>query len=76
MHAEIYTWSYCPYCTRAKQLLEQNKIPFQEYNIDNDISKKKALQNQTNQNTVPYIFIDHKFIGGFKELKKLIKKKN
>lgn len=71
MQVEIYTWSYCPYCVRAKQLLEQRNISYNEYIIDNNTTKKRELQSKTNQNTVPYIFIDNKFIGGYTELRNL-----
>lgn len=68
---ELYTWTYCPYCKRAKNLLEEKNISYQEYPIDNDAEKKKELYEKTNQDTVPFIFINGKFIGGYSELKKL-----
>ena len=71
--AEIYTWSYCPYCKRAKQLLERKNIPYEEYIIDGNDEKKKELFEQTNQDTVPYVFVDGNFIGGFDDLSQMNK---
>lgn len=69
--AELYTWSGCPYCHRAKNLLEQKNIPYTEHKIDNNDEKKAELFKQTGQNTVPFVFINGQFIGGFSELKEL-----
>lgn len=68
---ELYTWNHCPYCVRAKVLLESKNIPYTEHNIDNDDAKKAELHQQTNQTTVPFVFINDEFIGGFTELQKL-----
>lgn len=71
---ELYTWTYCPYCKQAKNLLEEKNIPYKEYPIDGNDEKKKELYEKTNQNTVPFIFINDKFIGGYSELKALEEK--
>ena len=65
----IYTTTYCSFCSRAIQLLEDKGIPYLNLNIDGD--KKKELYKETGQNTVPYIFIDDNFIGGCSELQEL-----
>lgn len=71
---KLYTWTYCPYCKRAKKLLEKKDIPYKEYPIDGNDQKKKELYEKTNQNTVPFIFINDQFIGGYSELKALEEK--
>ena len=68
---ELYTWANCPYCVRAKNLLRSKKIDYIEHDIDNDDQKREELMNKTNQRTVPFIFINDQFIGGFTDLKKL-----
>jgi len=68
---ELYTWTYCPYCINAKKLLEEKNIPYIDHPIDDRPEKKQELFAKTGQNTVPYIFIDGKLIGGFTELKQL-----
>ena len=72
---ELYTWSYCPYCKRAKELLENKNIAYFEIIIDGDDVKKEELYQKTGQNTVPYIFINKEFIGGCSHLEELNKLK-
>lgn len=76
MQVEIYTWTYCPYCVMAKRLLDKKNISYYDHVIDNDSNKKSELTMKTGQSTVPYIFIDNEFIGGYNELKQLDKKGN
>ena len=40
---EIYTWSYCPYCMQAKQLLDRKNVKYSEYVIDDDESAREAM---------------------------------
>jgi glutaredoxin 3 len=64
----IYTTSYCPYCTAAKNLLKQKKVSFQEVDITNDEKKREELEKKTGWMTVPMIFIGDEFVGGSSEL--------
>lgn len=70
---QLYTWSYCPYCKRAKEILDDKNIPYSETIIDGDDQRKRELYQKTGQNTVPYIFIDENFIGGCSHLEELNK---
>ena len=66
---EIYTWQYCPFCIRAKALLERKRISYQEHSIDNDeIARQKMSQRAKGRTTVPQIFINDHAIGGCDEL--------
>ena len=66
---EIYTWKYCPFCIRAKSLLNLKKIDFQEYSIDGDEAARQSMcEKADGRNTVPQIFINGKGIGGCDEL--------
>lgn len=65
----IYTRDYCSFCTRAKELLERKAIPFSNFDVNDH--KKKELYIKTGQNTIPYVFIDDNFIGGYSELQQL-----
>lgn len=70
---QIYTTPICPYCVRAKQLLSNKGIDYQEVNM-HDISseERQALAEKTNNyRTVPQIFINDNFIGGFDQLSAL-----
>ncbi len=68
---EIYTWGYCPYCVRAKNLLTEKGLEYIEHNLDGKNDELLALRERTGQRTVPQIFIDDVFIGGFSELSAL-----
>ncbi len=69
----VYSTSYCPYCTRAKALLEKLKINFQEVDVTNDPVKRMWLIKTTGRRTVPQIFIKGNSVGGFDELSALNK---
>ena len=69
---EIYTWQSCPFCIRAKHLLNNKKIEFIEYQIDGDSKARETMSNRANgRRTVPQIFINDKGIGGCDELYRL-----
>ena len=66
---EIYTWQYCPFCIRAKSLLQKKNITFTEYKIDGDDNAKEIMiERADGRSTVPQIFIDNKGIGGCDDL--------
>jgi glutaredoxin 3 len=65
---KIYVTDYCPYCVRAKGLLNRKKIPFTEINVEGDDAKRAWLVSATKQRTVPQIFIDDRPIGGCDDL--------
>ncbi len=69
---EIYTWKYCPFCIRAKSLLDRKKIDYQEYQIDGDEAARLVMSERANGRTsVPQIFINDHGIGGCDELHSL-----
>jgi len=75
-NVEIYTWQYCPFCIRAKALLDQKGIAYQEYPIDGDQeAREKMSQRAEGRKSVPQIFIDNRGIGGCDELYQLEREK-
>ena len=65
---KLYTTSSCPFCIRAKRLLEARGIPFEEIDVGNDDALREDIIRRTGRRTVPQIFIDERSIGGFEEL--------
>lgn len=65
----------CPFCQNAKELLKNNKQQYKFYNIE-EYDKKSALWKKKPKThvTVPVIFADNKFIGGFQELSLVLSK--
>ena len=69
---EIYTWQFCPFCLRAKALLEKKRIAYEEYAIDGDETARLVMTERANgSKTVPQIFINDYGIGGCDELYEL-----
>jgi len=67
-HVEIYTTSSCPFCVRAKRLLDARGIDYDEIDVADDPALRADLAKRTGRRTVPQIFIDGEPIGGFEEL--------
>jgi glutaredoxin 3 len=66
---EIYTKTFCPYCWRAKMLLESKGVAFQEISVDfGGAEKEKMIQRAEGKTTVPQIFIGELHVGGCDEL--------
>jgi glutaredoxin 3 len=70
MDVDIYTSKNCHYCHSAKQLLASKGLGFREIDLSNDQNLRLKISQQTGHRTVPQIFIDKNFIGGFNELSK------
>lgn len=71
----LYTTKTCPYCHRAKALLRRLGIPFQEVDLTGKEKERAELTAQTRWKTVPQIFVNGKFIGGYEELSRLLGEK-
>lgn len=68
-NVEIYTWSACPFCVRAKALLTRKGVAFQEYAIDGDEAARAVMAKRANgRRSLPQIFIDDQHIGGCDDL--------
>lgn len=66
---EIYTWQTCPFCLRAKALLQKKGVEFLEFGIDGDEQAREAMsQRAQGRRSVPQIFIDDQHIGGCDDL--------
>ncbi|MBR8827017.1 MAG: glutaredoxin 3 [Gomphosphaeria aponina SAG 52.96 = DSM 107014] len=69
---EIYTWSTCPFCIRAKALLKKKGVEFTEYSIDGDeVARDKMSQRANGRSSVPQIFINDQHIGGCDDIHEL-----
>jgi glutaredoxin 3 len=62
---EVYTWSYCPFCIRAKALLKNKGVDFVEYSIDGDEEARYKMSERANgKRSLPQIFINDVHVGG------------
>ncbi len=64
----IYSKDPCPYCVKAKMLLQRKGISFTEIKITDDKIKEEMIAKSGGRMTVPQIFIDGKHIGGCDDL--------
>ncbi|MEM9927516.1 MAG: glutaredoxin 3 [Cyanobacteria bacterium P01_D01_bin.50] len=62
---EIYTWSTCPFCIRAKSLLKRKGVDFIEYSVDGDEEEREKMAHRGDgRRSVPQIFINDNHVGG------------
>ena len=65
---KIYTTQTCPYCVRAKRLLQRKHVPYEEIDVSYDDDARVRLTQRTGRRTVPQIFIGEKHVGGSDDL--------
>lgn len=66
---QVYTTNYCPYCVRAKALLEKKGIAFEEIDLTHDDAGRMTLVEKSGgRKTVPQIFIGDYHVGGCDDL--------
>ncbi|AXI01854.1 glutaredoxin 3 [Aquirhabdus parva] len=65
----IYSTPVCPYCVRAKQLLQRKGVAYNDIDLSRQPEEARIeLMQKTKQRTVPQIFVKDTFIGGFDQL--------
>lgn len=68
----IYTADYCGWCRRAKRLLEDKGLPFEEIDVTvDDAARARLVEASGGRRTVPVIFIGDDCVGGYDELSAL-----
>ena len=66
---EIYSSLFCPYCTRARRLLDQKGVEYSDIDVIADTSKRSEMIRRAGGRTsVPQIFIGETHVGGCEEL--------
>ena len=65
---EIYVSDWCPYCARARSLLEAKGVAFTEIDVDASAAARSEMLARGGGDTVPQIFIGGKPVGGCDEL--------
>lgn len=65
---EMYSTPVCPYCVRAKALLDKKGVAYTDVNVMMNGAKRKEMEKRSGAHTVPQIFINDKAIGGCDEL--------
>ena len=65
---ELYTTSWCPFCVRAKQLLNSKNVAFEDTDVDREPQQRAVMMQRGAGRTVPQIFINDHAVGGCDEL--------
>jgi len=65
---QIYATAICPYCVRARRLLERKGVAYDEIRVDRDREQLKTMIRRSNRTTVPQIFIGEYHIGGYDDM--------
>lgn len=66
---ELFSGPYCPYCDKAKALLNKKNIAFEEFNVKSDeVKLSEMLERSNGRKTIPQIFINGQHIGGCDDL--------
>lgn len=64
----MYTTQFCPYCVRAKQLLNAKDVTVEEIRVDLNPEERAKMMRLSGRRTVPQIWIGETHVGGFDEL--------
>jgi glutaredoxin 3 len=65
----MYSTGWCPYCDRARGLLQRKGVAFREVKVDEDAGERDTmLKRSGGRRTVPQIFIGDRHVGGYDEL--------
>lgn len=64
----MYTTTWCPYCVRAKQLLERKGVTATEINIEETPGAREEMVQRSGRMTVPQIFVGDHHVGGCDDL--------
>ncbi|WP_027014776.1 glutaredoxin 3 [Comamonas composti] len=66
---KMYTTAFCPYCVRAKQILNSRGVEqIEEIRIDSDLQARDQMMQITGRRTVPQIFVGDTHVGGCDDL--------
>ncbi len=65
---EIYTKSWCPFCARARALLDSKGVAYEHIDVTTDAVREMEMVKRAGGHTVPQIFIDGRGIGGSDDL--------
>ena len=64
----MYSPAFCPYCVRARSLLERKGVAINEIKVDEDMRERQIMMERSGRRTVPQIFIGERHVGGYDDL--------
>ena len=76
IQAVVWSKGNCPFCVKAKALLDQRGIEYEERIIENGWTKEQLLEAVPNARSVPQVFVRGRYVGGYNELVEYIEQTN
>ncbi len=64
----MYSTRFCPYCIRARMLLDNKNITYTEIRVDEQTEQRSVMEQRAQRTSVPQIFIDDYHVGGCDDL--------
>ncbi len=65
---KMYSTRFCPYCIRARMLLESKGVEFEDIGVDGDPDQRREMMALSGRRTVPQIWIGDTHVGGYDDL--------
>jgi glutaredoxin 3 len=65
---KMYSTRFCPYCIRARQLLEAKGVVYEDLSVDANPALRQTMRAESGRHTVPQIWIGETHVGGFDDL--------
>ena len=67
----VYGTKFCPYCDRAKSLLQRKGVTYKVIKVDQDLEQMLEMMEKSKRRTVPQIFIGDYHVGGYDDMAEL-----
>ena len=64
----LYTTRFCPYCMRARSLLDSKQVAYRDIAVDGEPALRREMMQLSGRRTVPQIWIGEQHIGGFDDM--------
>jgi glutaredoxin 3 len=64
----MYSTLFCPYCVRARMLLDKKGVKFTDIRVDSEPQLREEMMTRAGRSSVPQIFIDEEHVGGCDDL--------
>lgn len=64
----LYTTRFCPYCIRARELLDSKQVRYTDIAVDGAPEKRREMMERSGRYTVPQIWIGEQHVGGYDDL--------
>lgn len=64
----MYSTRFCPFCVRARALLDSKGLAFEDIPVDGDPPRRQEMVDKSGRYTVPQIWVGDTHVGGCDEL--------